>query len=109
MAAIVPIPGREAAVLAQVTAAVLAQNLTSAVLSVYTNETVPARLHYSHNRRIPPIVVLMSEGWTMVVSASSSGVQAGGHGYDNTLDSMQALFLAEGPAFKRGVVLDGRH
>ena len=31
---------------------------------------------------------------------------AGGHGYDPSIPSMAAMFLAQGPAFKKNVVLD---
>jgi len=30
---------------------------------VYRREDVPARLHYSGNRRIPPVVLIADEGW----------------------------------------------
>ena len=33
----------------------------------------------------------------------------GGHGYGNELPSMQAIFIANGPAFEKGVVIQNIH
>lgn len=64
-------------------------------------EDLPARFHYHRHRRIPPLVCVADEGWA--TTTRDYPFRAGGsHGYDNELASMQALFVAQGPAFRRG-------
>ena len=76
-------------------------------LQVWRKGELPARYHYNTGARITPIVALADEGWTVVASRDSTvlreGQLRGAHGYDNQLPSMGALFIAAGPAFKRGV------
>ena len=74
---------------------------------VYRREKVPARWHYTGNARIAPIILLADEGWTITDReyAKSHELKQGGHGYDNNLRSMQATFIAHGPAFKTGTKL----
>ena len=76
-------------------------------LQVWRKGELPARYHYNTGARIAPIVALADEGWTVVASRDSTvlreGLVRGAHGYDNQLTSMGALFIAAGPAFKRGV------
>jgi predicted AlkP superfamily pyrophosphatase or phosphodiesterase len=77
-------------------------------LAVYRKSEVPARFHYSANPRIPAIVAIAEEGWTVTWHArerSSTSALGGSHGFDNLLPSMGALFVASGPAFKSGVVV----
>lgn len=68
---------------------------------------IPARFHYGHNARVPQLVCLADVGWRITTSdyaASHKGrVSIGEHGYDNADPSMQALFIAHGPAFRSGV------
>ena len=67
---------------------------------------IPARFHYGTNPRIPPIVCLAEPGWVITTSAwladRASHFSRGEHGYDNALPEMGALFVASGPAFRRG-------
>ncbi|NLA67731.1 MAG: alkaline phosphatase family protein [Gammaproteobacteria bacterium] len=67
---------------------------------------LPARWHYGTHPRIPAIVCQMDEGWDAVlprmVEARSRGGMRGSHGYDPALPSMRAVFIASGPAFRRG-------
>jgi predicted AlkP superfamily pyrophosphatase or phosphodiesterase len=60
---------------------------------------------------VPPIVCLAERGWYFV---SASAIKkrmtdhprdGGAHGYDPFDPTMQAVFVAHGPAFKPGVVL----
>jgi predicted AlkP superfamily pyrophosphatase or phosphodiesterase len=74
-------------------------------LSVYRRAELPARWHYAGNPRITPIVAVAAEGWKVVTHARPLRRPGGDHGYDNALPSMGALFLAAGPAFKRGAVV----
>ena len=50
----------------------------------------------------------MHEGWDMLpreAIARRTARTRGSHGYDPALPSMRALFVASGPAFRRGVTL----
>ena len=75
---------------------------------------IPARFHYNEGRRIAPIICSSDEGWSMTSrkrfeDAKKSGnfeEIRGAHGYDNRVQSMQATFIARGPAFKRGYVAE---
>lgn len=70
---------------------------------------LPARWHYGRHPRVPPIVCQMDEGWDAgarewVQRRDRDGVR-GSHGFDPALPSMRAVFIAHGPAFRRGVTL----
>jgi predicted AlkP superfamily pyrophosphatase or phosphodiesterase len=84
-------------------------------VKIYSREEIPARLHYSMSPRIGEIVVMADEGWLVVsrgrqrlqgMAAAVGGRNRGAHGYDNQLESMRALFIARGPAFKRAELVD---
>jgi predicted AlkP superfamily pyrophosphatase or phosphodiesterase len=70
---------------------------------------LPARWHYGTHVRIPAIVCQMDEGWDAVsrriVADRGDNGTRGSHGYDPALTSMQAVFVASGPAFRNGVRL----
>ncbi|MGO1073156.1 alkaline phosphatase family protein [Lysobacter sp. CA199] len=70
---------------------------------------LPARWHYGTHPRVPPIVCQMHEGWDAIEDAKlkawPKNQTRGSHGYDPALPSMRAIFLARGPAFKRGAIL----
>ena len=76
-------------------------------LTAYRKQDLPARLHYSDNPRIPPIVVLADEGWMAssqaYVARNPDRPSGGAHGYDNRFESMHGLFVARGPSFQSGV------
>lgn len=67
---------------------------------------IPARFRYGKNARIPPIVCLAQAGWIITHSDwlkdHLGSFPRGEHGYDNELPDMRALFVAHGPAFRRG-------
>ncbi len=69
---------------------------------------IPARLHYGSNPRIPPYVCLADDGWLIDTRSYLNGpnrhISRGEHGYDNDDPNMRALFIAHGPAFRRGLV-----
>lgn len=82
-------------------------------VSVYRKQEIPARFHYGSSNRIGDIVVLAEEGWTInsrdryrPPDPSVPVSYRGGHGFDNALASMRALFVAHGSAFKRGRVVE---
>lgn len=78
-------------------------------LRVFRREEIPAAWHYRNHRRIPPLLGVADEGWsisTRQVFTSNPGFFAGGnHGYEPSLTSMGALFVARGPAFQPGLVV----
>jgi predicted AlkP superfamily pyrophosphatase or phosphodiesterase len=80
-------------------------------LAVYKREEMPAHLHYRNNNRIPPIIGLAEDGWTVTSHARhlalsvAGGNEGGAHGYDPTLKSMHGLFAAAGPRIREGVVV----
>ena len=45
-------------------------------------------------------------GYDEMLSADGSVRFEGGHGFDNQLESMRALFVAHGPAFKQSRVVE---
>ncbi|MBB6599821.1 ectonucleotide pyrophosphatase/phosphodiesterase [Luteimonas sp. MC1825] len=76
----------------------------------WRREDLPARWHYGTHPRVPAIVCQMDEGWDAVlpriIEARAQGGMRGSHGYDPALPSMRAVFIASGPAFRRGAVID---
>jgi len=82
-------------------------------LRVFTPETMPARLHYSGNPRIAPIVGIPDAGWIVTARAARQRrhddgrtPQAGTHGFDPAITVMHAIFVAAGPDLPRGLVID---
>ncbi|XP_068241514.1 ectonucleotide pyrophosphatase/phosphodiesterase family member 3-like [Palaemon carinicauda] len=73
-------------------------------LRVYENEGLPTRYHYSNSPRIDDIVLDLDPGFLVRVDSNFS--REGEHGYDNYFKKMNALFLASGPAFKHGLVME---
>ena len=78
-------------------------------LAMYKREETPPHLRYRNNPRIPPIVGLAEEGWTIATRARAFAARVagradgGGHGYDPALKSMHGLFVAAGPHVREGV------
>ncbi|HEY0436345.1 MAG TPA: ectonucleotide pyrophosphatase/phosphodiesterase, partial [Phenylobacterium sp.] len=68
---------------------------------------IPARFHYGHNPRVAPIFCLAETGWVMTTHDyhPKGEPTVADHGYDNESPLMAAIFIANGPAFRRGVVL----
>lgn len=80
-------------------------------MQVYRAADLPARLHIeASSSRVPPIWILPDEGWQVdrrsVFRAVRDNFLKGQHGYDPGFKSMHGLFIASGPAFKSGVVID---
>lgn len=67
---------------------------------------VPARLDYGSNSRVPQLVCVANVHWRITTSTKAARqkghLSVGNHGYDNTAASMQAIFIAHGPAFRVG-------
>jgi predicted AlkP superfamily pyrophosphatase or phosphodiesterase len=97
-ATLAPAPGRE-----QALAAALLRHHPH--MQCWRRTRIPARFHYGGNPRIAPFFCLAENGW--VIRRASTWVQRGRgeHGYDNASPDMAALFIASGPAFRRGAQL----
>ena len=81
-------------------------------LSVYRRNETPAHWQYRDHERIPPIVGVADEGWSIMRRASvidsfarSIRRVGGNHGYDPRVQTMQGLFVAAGPAFRQNIVV----
>lgn len=74
-------------------------------LSVYRKLELPARFHLE-GPRVPPVIAVADPGWKIQQGASGAAWATNGdHGYDDTVTDMRAIFIAHGPAFRRGVVV----
>ncbi|TCT23575.1 putative AlkP superfamily pyrophosphatase or phosphodiesterase [Thermomonas haemolytica] len=74
----------------------------------WRKQELPERWHYGTHPRIPPIVCQMDEGWDALYAgwkAKRRPGDRGSHGFDPALPSMRATFVAHGPAFRAGTVL----
>ncbi len=74
-------------------------------LSTYRRAELPERYHLATSPRVPPLVAIADEGWEIRWRTGSGVVGGGDHGYDDSLSSMRATFLAHGPGFRRGVIV----
>lgn len=79
-------------------------------LSVYRREETPPHLHYRTHPRVPPVIALADDGWTLASRTQVLGWQkdgrklGGAHGYDPNTKSMQGLLIVSGPQFRTGEV-----
>jgi predicted AlkP superfamily pyrophosphatase or phosphodiesterase len=80
-------------------------------LTCWEKSKIPARYGYGTNPRVPPIGCLAERGWYFVTASALTKRwkehprDGGAHGYDPFDPTMQAVFVAHGPAFRSGVVL----
>lgn len=77
----------------------------------WRKDRLPERFHYGSHRRISRWLCQADEGWLLASRAIISDMivpkgYKGAHGFDNTLPSMAALFLAHGPDFRKGLIVD---
>jgi predicted AlkP superfamily pyrophosphatase or phosphodiesterase/Zn-dependent M28 family amino/carboxypeptidase len=97
--AVVPKPGKEAAVYAALAKA-------HPQLKVYRKGEVPARFHFNTHARITPLVLVAEPGWSITSKSRVAGWRGGAsHGWDPEARGMGALFVAAGPAFRQGVAV----
>lgn len=79
-------------------------------LKVYRKTEIPPAYHYRTHRHIPAILGVADEGWIVTTHAErasrGSRLSRGMHGYPPDLPSMRAIFLACGPAFRKGAVVE---
>ena len=101
---IYPKPGKETFIMSAL------KNIQHA--SCWLKADIPGRLHYSTGPRVAPIVCSSEEGWNLTTRDRFESTRKsedfdkirGAHGYDNRYESMRAIFVADGPAFKSGFV-----
>jgi predicted AlkP superfamily pyrophosphatase or phosphodiesterase len=76
-------------------------------LRVHRKADAPTHWHFRTHARVPAIVGVADEGWVVLRRpiAATDAFSLGTHGYDPHVASMRGLFLASGPAFRRGVVV----
>lgn len=75
---------------------------------VYKKEKLPGHYHLSEHYRIPEIIMIADVGYTITSREffEDRGVLGGTHGFDHEAPEMRTIFLADGPAFKNGVVVN---
>jgi predicted AlkP superfamily pyrophosphatase or phosphodiesterase len=78
-------------------------------LKVYKKEEVPTYLHFGSHPRVPAIIGIADEGWSIGArkrfEERPEWFAGATHGYDHTLESMKGAFVADGPSFKDGAVV----
>lgn len=78
-------------------------------MTCWRKQDIPARYHYGNNPRIPPLDCLADDGWQITSSdylaRREFPMSLGNHGYDNNDPHMRALFIARGPAFRKGLTV----
>ncbi|CAF1537915.1 unnamed protein product [Rotaria sp. Silwood1] len=75
-------------------------------VTVYRRDEIPERFHYSKpGHRLGEITVLPNFEGQILSRATTNKVynKKGNHGWDNTLATMQAIFMARGPSFNKNV------
>ena len=72
-------------------------------ITVWKKEEVPARYQYGSNARIGDLIVLPDVGCMVQFRDKGKPWLGGAHGYDNFDPTMQAIFYASGPSFKKNV------
>ncbi len=82
--------------------------------TVYTKENLPAYFHYQNSPFIGEIIAIADLGYTFVRSPQElqkikKNQPKGDHGYDNHTLDMQGIFVASGPAFKKGYRCETLH
>ena len=73
-------------------------------MSIYMQEDLPEHLNFTDHPRIPSIIGLADDGWTITTrdffEDDPGRVDGGAHGYDQTISSMHGIFYAQGPFFQ---------
>lgn len=75
---------------------------------IYKKENLPEWYHLQ-NRRVAPLIMVADLGYTILSDEYKDTflkrLPGAAHGYDNHQKKMQAIFIAHGPAFKKGIVV----
>ena len=72
---------------------------------VFRRDELPERFRYRASPRVPELLVLADESYTLGVGPERRPHAPGQHGYDPALPSMHGIFIAAGPGLRQGVTL----
>ena len=79
-------------------------------LDVYLRDEIPERFRLRGNPRLPPILGIPDVGWEVFTRDHFESIRhdmlRGDHGQDPRDERMHGLFIATGPAFRRGLRVD---
>lgn len=79
-------------------------------VQVYTRDEVPARYEFSGSDRIPAVLLIADDQWSIEEKrgwgAKRLTYSRGNHGWDHRSANMGGLFVAAGPAFARGKTIE---
>lgn len=68
-------------------------------MRIYDKWDFPRRHHYADSRRISSLLFDLGIHWRAIVGTED--YLPGGHGWDNIYSDMAAIFVAQGPSFRR--------
>lgn len=78
-------------------------------LQVYRREDLPAEYRLAGHPRLPAVIGIADDGWTITSRARASAApnvrEVGNHGYDPRHASMHGFFIAAGPSFRSGITV----
>lgn len=79
-------------------------------LSVYHRDSLPERWHFHGHDRIPSVIAVADEGWSISTRSyfqrNRDRYEGGAHGYPPEVRSMDGIFIAAGPALRNGMVVE---
>ena len=79
-------------------------------LTIYRRKEIPERYHLRHASRTPPILGVPDVGWVVATGEVHDSEERarlkGDHGQDPRDPRMHGIFIAHGPAFRSGLVID---
>jgi predicted AlkP superfamily pyrophosphatase or phosphodiesterase len=82
-------------------------------LEVYRNAEIPEAYGLAGNPRVAPLIAVMKEGWSIASrqdvdrwNQPGRSAPGGAHGFDPRAKEMQGLFIASGPRFVQGRVVE---
>lgn len=82
-------------------------------LSVYKREELPPEYGLGWHERLPAVIGIADDGWFITSTREMArwdevgrNAPGGTHGYDAREKSMQGLFIASGPRFRTGLVVE---
>ncbi|CAF3333715.1 unnamed protein product [Rotaria socialis] len=70
--------------------------------TIYRQQDIPARYHYTNNSRIGNLIIMVDPGYELHRRSFHGGIRVnlsaihGNHGYDNQMNSMKTIFYASG-------------
>ena len=74
-------------------------------VSIYMKDSIPERFEYGSHPRVPPIIGIADDGWTITTrpyfNNAPEQADGGNHGFDHEARDMRGIFIAAGPAFRK--------